>query len=95
MLWIGRPYGCGSWLLEDKKANMWHGTEKCCGLSACLPPLVGRNWFLINQFFVLTVDVTSRQETSRNFRLAHPTFLSFWKPNSQGYLLKGVTDNVW
>ena len=32
MLWHGKPYGCGSWLPEDKKANMWHGREKSCGL---------------------------------------------------------------
>ena len=32
MLWHGRPYGSGSWLPEDKKANMWHGRGKCCGL---------------------------------------------------------------
>ena len=32
MLWHGRPYGCGSWLPEDKKANVWHGREKCFGL---------------------------------------------------------------
>ena len=24
MLWHGRLYGCGSWLPEDKKANMSH-----------------------------------------------------------------------
>ena len=28
----GRPDGCGSWLLEDKKANMWHGRENSFGL---------------------------------------------------------------
>ena len=27
----GRPDGCGSWLLVDKKANMWHGRENSCG----------------------------------------------------------------
>ena len=25
MPWHERPYGCGSWLPEDKKDNMWHG----------------------------------------------------------------------
>jgi len=32
MLWHGRPYGCGSWLPEDKKDNMWHGRGKYCDL---------------------------------------------------------------
>ena len=27
-----RSYGCGSWLPEDKKDNMWHESEKCSGL---------------------------------------------------------------
>ena len=29
MLWHRRQHGCGSWLPEDKKANMWHVRETC------------------------------------------------------------------
>ena len=32
MLWHWRPYSSGSRLLEDNKANMWLGREKCCVL---------------------------------------------------------------
>ena len=28
----GRPDGCGSWLPEGKKDQMWHGRGKYCGL---------------------------------------------------------------
>jgi len=27
MWWYGRGNSCGSWLPEEKKANMWHGRE--------------------------------------------------------------------
>ena len=45
MLWYERPYGCGSWLPEDKKDNMWHGREKWVAFGRL--PCSARNVYML------------------------------------------------
>ena len=39
-------YGCGLWLPEDKKANMWHGREKYAVAYGRLPSPAGVSKYL-------------------------------------------------
>ena len=56
MLLNERPNGCGLWLPEDKKANMWHGMEgkRLRLMATCLPPLFRQYLLIYLILYVLT-----------------------------------------
>ena len=76
MWWPGKENSGGSWLPEEKKANMWHGRGNGSG---SWPPAfprslravckVGQNYLLGgSDFYLAKIDVTTRQDTKKIYQ---------------------------
>ena len=67
ILWHERPNGCGSWLPEDNKSNMWNERKKMLWLmAACLPTLAHGTFNFKLQTVILEQISTTLQNKLRN-----------------------------